>query len=562
MSRSRLFFTDMIDKGSAMKARTSKSLLIIASALLFLPAACSHLRYVPPVHDPIIRVGILENQEKIYFEPQGPFRIQAAQDKENASLNEPGQWSAQVAETRPGVKHYRIRLFESASEQQSRSYADRMKARGLQVEIKSFGEALRMAGQTLVDRRYYRVLLTQQFDTQMSAELFFKTSANLTNAQVIEEYDQPAGGVVKLTSPQGRSYLVHDRLRLVGTNISLKNVQVGSGYHWAHLESRSYAGELELAVNAAGLLHVVNVVNLEAYLRGVVAGEMPSTFPPEALKAQAIISRTLFMNNFYRFHRGEDFDVCDDVHCQAYIGVTKQNEPASHAVAATNGLVLTFADRLCTATYSAVCGGHTEDAAEVWEGDSQPYLKGDFDAIESGLSRASLDLSNEEKVRLWITSSPKVYCNIESAGDPSFAAYAKKYFRWETSASRQDLQKWIVEKTGVEIGQLVDIIPKHRGLSGRLSEIHIIGTQDSVTVTRELNIRRTLSASALYSACFVINKENVHNGLADTWRFTGAGWGHGVGLCQVGAAVRSLRGQNVAQILSAYYPGTRLKKMY
>ena len=545
-----------------MKHRICKPLLVIALAGLSWLLACARFKYVQPVHDPIIRVGILDGQEKVYFEPQGPFRIQATQEKENAALNEPGQWSAQVVEARPGVKHYGIRLFESASEQQSRTFADRMKARGLQVEVKPFGEVLAMGGKTLVDRRFYRVMLVQQFDSQMNAELFFKTSSNLMNARVVEEYDQPSGGVIKLISPQGREYLLHDRLRLLGTRISLKNVEVGSGYHWAHLETRSYAGELELAVNATGRLDVVNVVNLEAYLRGVVAGEMPSTFPPEALKAQAVISRTLFMNNFYRFHRGADFDVCDDVHCQAYVGATQQNEPASNAVAATNGLVLTYGDVLCTASYSAVCGGHTEDAAEVWEGDGQPYLKGDFDAVESGLSRSSLDLSKESNLRLWIESSPKVYCNAEVAGNPSFANYAKKYFRWQATATRQELQKWIVDKTGVEIGQLVDIIPMRRGLSGRLSEIRIIGTQDSVTVTRELNIRRTLSASALYSACFVIDKEKVVNGLAETWRFTGAGWGHGVGLCQVGAAVRAVRGQNVSQILSAYYPGTHLKKMY
>jgi SpoIID/LytB domain protein len=307
---------------------------------------------------------------------------------------------------------------------------------------------------------------------------------------------------------------------------------------------------------------VVNVVSLEAYLCGVVAGEMAPAFPPEALKAQAMVSRTLFLNNFYRFHRGEDFDVCDEVHCQVYVGVTKQNETSSAAVNATRGLVLAYGDILCTASYSGVCGGHTEEASEVWEGDGQPYLQGDFDATEAGISSHAFDLKNENNVRLWIESKPKVFCNLEIAGSPSFASYATKYFRWQVRASRTDLEKWITEKTGTDIGELLDIKSVRRGSSGRLSEIQIVGSRDSVTVERELNIRRTLSATALYSACFVIDQEDLENGVAQTYVFSGAGWGHGVGMCQIGAAVRALRGQNAGQILAAYYKGTRIKKMY
>ncbi len=524
--------------------------------------SCARVRYESPVSDPIIRVGILEGQEKIHFEPQGPFRVQASVAKENLSLNEPGLWSAVAAEATPGQKHYRILLFESASEARAKETAQRMKAREVPVEIKPFGEVLRIDNKTLVDRRYYRVLLDKTFDTQMSADLYFKTSTALANARVVEEWERPGGGVIKLLSPGGKEYSLHDRLRLLGSGVALKNVQVGTGYHWEHQESRSYAGELELAVDNGGRLTVINVVNLEAYLRGVVAGEMPSNFPAEALKAQAMVSRTLFMNNFYRFHRGADFDVCDEVHCQVYVGLSQQNENASSAVASTRGMVLTYGDQLCTATYSAVCGGHTEDAAEVWEGDGQPYLRGEFDSIEAGIGRNALDLTKEENARLWVASNPKVNCNIQSAGRPAFAQYAEKYFRWQTTATRLDLQKWIVEKTGVEIGDLQDIVPLRRGVSGRLAEISIVGSRDSVTVTRELNIRRTLSSSALYSACFVIDKVNERNGLAEAFRFTGAGWGHGVGMCQVGASIRALRGQNAATILSAYYPGTRLKKIY
>ena len=543
----------------------NRSINFLPTLLLFSMLAllsCARMRYAPPAHDPIIRVGILEGQEKIHFEPQGTFRVQAATEKENLQLNDPGLWTVSVTETKPGQKHYIILLYESTSKPRSEEFAARMKGRGLRVEVKPFGEVLRVGELVLVDRRNYRVMLQQTFDTQTSADLYFKTSKDLTNARVIEAWDAPAGGTIKLLSPSGKSYSVHDRLRLLGTRISLKNVEVGSGYHWAHLESRNYAGELEIAVNDAATLNLVNVVTLEAYLRGVVAGEMAADFPAEALRAQAIVSRTLFLNNFYRFHRGADFDVCDDVHCQVYVGLTKQNEPASSAVSATHGQVLSYGDRLCTATYSAVCGGHTEDAADVWEGDSQPYLHGDFDAVESGLGRMAFDLTKESNVRLWVTSEPKVYCNLALAGKPSYAKYAEKYFRWQTTARREDLQKWIMEKTGTDVGDLMDILPVRRGVSGRLAEIRLIGSQDTVVVTRELNIRRTLSATALYSACFVVDKINEQDGLAESFRFIGAGWGHGVGMCQIGASVRALRGQNAAQILNAYYPGTRVKKLY
>ena len=545
-----------------MKTRSLRSASVVTILFWLLLLACARMRYTPPVHEPIIRVGILEQQESIHFEPQGPFQIQAQDSKENLKLNEPGLWTVRAVEPRPGQKHYLILLFESASEQKSRDQLERFKNRGVQAELKPFGEVLRAGTQALVDRRYYRVVLARQFDTMVDAELYLKTASNLANGKIIEEYDVQPGGVLVFRSPTGQEYRIHDRLRLLGSRITLKNVNVGSGYHWAHQESRSYAGELELAVDKTGKANVVNVVSLEAYLNGVVAGEMAPSFPPEALKAQAIVSRTLFLNNFYRFHRGADFDVCDEVHCQVYVGVTKQNESTSAAVNATRGQVLTYGDILCTASYSAVCGGHTEDASEVWEGDGQPYLQGEFDATEAGISSQAFDLKQEENVRLWIQSNPKVYCNLETAGQPSFAGYAAKYFRWQTRARRVDLEKWITEKTGTDIGTLIDIVPVRRGSSGRLSEIRLVGSRDSVTVTRELNIRRTLSETALYSACFVIDKEELANGVADSYVFSGAGWGHGVGMCQIGASVRALRGQNVGQILAAYYRGTRIKKMY
>ncbi len=531
----------------------------LAAAALILAAGCTQMRYVPVAGDPIIRVGILEDQEAVYFEPAGDFSVLAYDEKENFAALEKGLWKATVHSLLPGALTYQIQLYESLDSDRAAERAKALRGKGLAVTVKSQGEQLQAGANKLIDRIYHRVLLDRSFATTAEADRYLSANPALAQGKVVRNMDDVVMGKIALQTPQGRTIILTQALRLTGANMTLRDVEVGSGYHWARNEARTYGGEMELRINARGKLTAINVVPLELYLRGVVAGEMANSFPEEALKAQAIISRTMFLYSFGRFHRGAEFDVCDDVHCQAYIGIGKNSEAVDKAVHDTKGLALTYKDALCSASYSAMCGGHTASASDVWDSDGEAYLTG---RLDTPTDIGQLDLTREDNLRVWVNSRPEVCCNLEAAGNPDFGRYAEKYFRWEQRIARTDLEKTIAAYAGTSIGQLVDIVPLERGTSGRLISINCVGTEESVTIRKELNIRRALSRSTLYSACFTIEKEGVKEGLAETFLFRGAGWGHGVGLCQLGAAARALRGSSVSEILKYYYPGTQIKQLY
>lgn len=531
----------------------------ILAGLLLLAAGCARMRYVPVVGDPIIRVGIVEDQDAIYFEPQNEFTVLSYEEKENFRALERGLWKATIHSLIPNALQYQIQLYESLDATRAEERARQYRSRGMAVVLKNQGEQLQAGDKMLIDRTYHRVLLDRNFASAEEAETYLRSSNSLAGGRVVRSLDDVVMGKIALQSPSSRTTIITQALRITGANVILRDVEVGSGYHWARNEARTYGGEMELRISAKGKLTAINVVPLELYLRGVVAGEMANTFPDEALKAQAIISRTMFLNSFGRVHRGAEFDVCDDVHCQAYVGIARNSEAVDKAVSGTKGLVLTWHDELCSASYSAMCGGHTANAAEVWDGGGEPYLKG---LLDTRTPIGQFDLSKEENARIWVRSRPDVCCNLEAAGHPDFGKYAEKYFRWVERIPRVELEKSIAEYAGTSIGQLVDIVPLQRGVSGRLVSINCVGTEESVQVRKELNIRRALSKSTLYSSCFTIEKEGVKNGLAETFVFRGAGWGHGVGLCQLGAGVRAQKGETVSEILAWYYPGTQIKQLY
>jgi SpoIID/LytB domain protein len=361
---------------------------------------------------------------------------------------------------------------------------------------------------------------------------------------------------VNLISPSGDTTAISAPLRISAAFTTIKEIEVGRGFHWHRKEDRTYRGEIEIRLDPGGKMTVINVIPAEVYLEGVLPAEMTDSFPQEALKAQAIAARTFTFNQLERAHRDEPYDLCDEPHCQSYLGVGKESARIKKAVRETAGLVLTCKDELCTTPYSALCGGHTENAENVWDGDSLSYLQGDFDIPSPGRIRQAFDLSKEENLARWITSSPLVNCNIQRGGRPDFAHYAEKYFRWQKRIGREDLERTIETESGREIGTLLDLRPLRRGLSGRLMEILVIGTKDTLTLRKELNIRRALSETTLFSACFIVEKES------DVFIFKGAGWGHGVGMCQIGAGMMALKDKSHPEILQHYYRGTRIKAFY
>jgi len=362
---------------------------------------------------------------------------------------------------------------------------------------------------------------------------------------------------------------------------SLFGVTVGSRFHWERTEEQTFQGDLILQPRNDGTIAVINEIPLEDYLKSVISSEMSSAAPIEFLKAHAILSRSWILAALDRNKKTEEtsrsagkttdeevirwydreehdlFDACADDHCQRYHGVTKiVSKQAEEAVRKTRGMALTYQDEICDARYSKACGGLTENFATAWDDKRVPYLRSILDA-----SVPHRPINTEGGASAWILSNPDAYCNTQDEALlgkilPDFDRKTKSFFRWTIEYSSRELEEILREKSGLDFGTLKEIVPIARGPSGRIYRLKIVGLKRSIVVGKELEIRRWLSRTHLYSSAFVVTVE------AGRFTFHGAGWGHGVGLCQIGAAVMATKGFSAEKILKHYFRGVEIQKVY
>lgn len=327
-------------------------------------------------------------------------------------------------------------------------------------------------------------------------------------------------------------------------------------------EQRSYHDRLRFHLTPAGKVTVVNILAVEYYLAGVLPAEMNAQFPLEALKAQAIAARSEVMMKLKQNRDDAVFDICGDATCQAYAGKGQRSALTDRAVNETFGIVLANQNRAAVnAPYASVCGGHTENNESIWSGNARPHLRGVFDYVSP--HSGAEDLTREENVRAWLASSPTANCNLEGIAVPAGMAYSKKYFRWQTAFTAADLRDHIRKQTGEDFGELLDLQALNRGVSGRITKLRVVGSKKSFEINRELAIRQALSPQTLWSSLFVVDKAvSSANGGAAQFIIRGAGAGHGVGMCQIGAAMMALRGSRHEAILKHYYSGIRLMRAY
>lgn len=367
----------------------------------------------------------------------------------------------------------------------------------------------------------------------------------------------------------------------------LPDVTIGIHFHWERREEQRFRGALKI-VDEGQHLTAVNVVLLEEYLTSVISSEMSATSSRELLKAHAVISRSWLLaqkinkgtksegysscrqneREYIRWFDREDherFDVCADDHCQRYQGISRAYTPAvQEAIEATRGEILTYRGEICDARFSKCCGGITERFESAWEDTPHPYLRRVADSGEKGDFTG--DLRQEAEARRWVLSSPDVFCNttdkqILSNVLNDYDQETRDFFRWSVSYTTEELSELIREKLGMDFGRIIDLEAIERGVSGRIIRLRVTGTLRSLIIGKELLIRKALSPSHLYSSAFVVDKETDAAGNPVRFTFRGAGWGHGVGLCQIGAAVMSARGYSYREILAHYFPETQIEQL-
>jgi len=502
---------------------------------------------------PDIRLGIVEGLESLQFKAESKLEITDKRGVLGQNVAWGQQWTVKIANAKPARIKYRLRY----KEYQDRGEADKvfkmLTAQGLPVVIE------RIKKKTFRKNKLdwlstYLILLEQEFETEKDAYNYqWRIRDKITTIALPFIKTPPSGKIILTNKETGKRYISRGKMKVRGGVFTL-NLYTGEGFHFSNKEMRKYYGQLDFIIDRFGKLTAVNELQVETYLMGVVGSEMQEKFPLEALKAQAVTARSYSLARIGKQHRLSPFDLCDEVHCHVYGGIERESPRVKQAVLETSGLILMHKSKICDTFYAGVCGGHTENNEYVWSGEPRNYLKGVLDADVSNFSNSFLQ--SEKNVKLWIESSPNVFCNTQKDPVPDYLDYTRKYFRWQVRYSQAELSSIIRKKTGENIGSVLRIVPVSRGVSGRLTEIEIRGSKKAITVEKELPIRNVLSENYLYSSCFVVEREG------DDFILKGAGWGHGVGMCQTGAAKMALSGKNYKFILNHYYKNADIIRIY
>ena len=375
------------------------------------------------------------------------------------------------------------------------------------------------------------------------------------------------------------------------SSFTLEDVTIGVNFHWERKEAQTFLGKLRFIVENNNIC-AINELPVETYLISVISSEMRATSSLELLKAHAVISRSWLLaqmeqrkaensnvvnqpslfktdEEIVRWYDREDhkhFDVCADDHCQRYQGITKAaNKHVVEAIKQTAGEILTSRGEICDARYSKCCGGAVEEFQYCWENIRKPYLQALPDTMPDTTSLPNL--TNEAVARQWILSSPNAFCNttdqkVLSQVLNDFDQETTDFYRLTQIYSQAEVKQLLEEKLAMQFGDIIDLIPMERGKSGRIYRLKIIGTQRTLIIGKELEIRRALSKSHLYSSAFVVEKVDIKDGVPQQFIIKGAGWGHGVGLCQIGAAMMGVQGYRYDEILLHYYKSAEITKAY
>lgn len=380
-------------------------------------------------------------------------------------------------------------------------------------------------------------------------------------------------------SPAQDSFLVPD-------------VPIGIKFHWERKEKQRFMGSLRI-LREKDKIWVINILPIEMYLTSVISSEMSAKSSLQLLKSHAIISRSWLLAQIEKakFIKGkkekyksayqgeveivrwmdrEDhklFDVCADDHCQRYQGITKiSTENSRRAIEETKGIVLLYDNKICDTRYSKCCGGVTEAYENVWEPVKHEYLSSVVD-YKFELENYNTDFTTEASVRKWIKGNPPAFCNNSDSRILTqilvdFDQETKDFFRWKVEYSQEEIKRIINSNTGSDFGDILDLVPVERGNSARLVKMKIVGSKKTLTIGKELEVRKVLSDTHLYSSAFIVDKKGVKNNVPEKFIISGAGWGHGVGLCQIGAAVMAAQGYQFDEILLHYFKDAKLKKIY
>ncbi|MCK5687998.1 SpoIID/LytB domain-containing protein [Myxococcota bacterium] len=514
-----------------------------------------------PNNEPMIPIGIIESASKATIESKAGIVLDYYEKGIHKQARFPENVPIEillVSSNSPKRRYFvDIEGFSPDSASAAEAAALLWKSRGFpSVEVLADGTIMALGGQT-VDNRELRIVINARSKNEAKslAQHLFKEWN--TRAMVSNRLLEQPWGELKLKIGGAPVALATSYIRLRsenGTPLKVHNVVFGKGYSWEGSETRSYTGEIYVAVNAQKALSVVNVQNIENILEGVVPSEIFASSPPEALKAQAVAARNQILAKLGRRHRDAPYHLCSDQHCQVYTGLQRRDERTSLAVAQTYGEALFLGAALVDTVYSSSCGGHTEDNEAVWGSKANPALRAqpDWDPSSQAALQPFTRKLDQNDIFKWVYQTPQTYCQQASKS-------VQKKFRWRREYSADELNK-ILLKRFPNMGKVRRLEVKERGRGGRVISLEIIGTEEKHTIFHELPIRRLFKN--LNSGTFILEENRRADGQLQNLTFVGGGWGHGVGMCQMGAIGRAEAGQKYKTILRHYYNGSEPRSLY
>jgi SpoIID/LytB domain protein len=516
--------------------------------------------------EPTVRVRLLERYSHVDIRMSGPFKVVDLDGVTVfSSIESQLLWRCKVEESQPAKYVYSVLVDTLHTEEEATSVANLLTENGHQARVLPLGRDIRIGGNLVHHGQVWRVILgayERETDARPMVEKLYAIDSTWT-PHILRHRIKEAGGSIELyDSEYDRSAIIKQGFRIVpdgDCEVTVYSIRVGVGFHWEHTEDRTYKGVIEVRIGNTGNLMAINELRLDEYLKGVIPSEMHHSYPLEALKAQAVAARSYTVSKLATRPVSDSADFPATVAFQVYSGTTRQNDITTQAVEETAGEVLKYQDQICMAYFSANSGGHTE-SQEFWDPPGVPYLTG-TPVSKDNSAKFKFDLTKEPDVDEWIRSHPVSYSNPRGTGTDILDRNAR-YFRWEVSYPRRELEEILKRKLGFDIGTLIAIHPVQRGVSGRIVELELLGSHRNHIIHGELNIRRALSESALYSSCFVVDMIMGDMGEPVELTFIGAGFGHGVGLDQTATGAMAIDGMTYEDILARFYKESRIDKIW
>lgn len=516
---------------------------------------------------PILRIGLIENRDSIEFRLTGRFSV--VNDQGVSILKDVAssvKWRVKIEHYSPAKYTYNILLGKFHERRLAQDCEYKLIEKGIGTRIKVHGGKLYYNDKVVNDNTQLWVVV-DDLNSEQEAQTFAKQRMSEFEYQIIKE---------KIYEPHASLELFDSEFEKLGESEGVIRVVpespgivtyiydsiLDSEFQNRPVKYRSLGGPLEFRCTDDGKIIIICEMPLEKYIESVVALEVNPDFPIEAIQAQAIAVRSKTIASLGIKHYEDTFHLCSNSHCQLFDGLVQTPETISKAVQTTKGKVLRDSRQVIDANYSFICGGYTEAFHTLnQEGFEDPYPPV-FCGDSKNQQQQSVDLTDEKKLNKWVHEEPDVYCNLARLPPNNQLHYIPKQFRWHLSYDRQELEEIISAKIGYDIGTIYDIIPIRRGTSGRIFEIEILASNKNILLEGEQKIGQTLSNERLASSCFIVDRQFDDNGFPLSFTFYGAGSGHGVGLCQVGGIAMALQGKNYTQILSHYFRGIELKKIY